>query len=736
MSLPTNQSTTLPAGKQDANIEGTFAARPGAKDTAPAGVRASNDDPASATFADSTNKPQSMGESVKGSLDSLAQQVPSTQSVAEQLPTAQGTADAIKQGASSLLAGISGLAMGATNVTQDNAAETHPESAKARDVDDFHIPGAFEEETTDQEDKEAVKSGLQSAYDSTPSTHDVKNNLPSTQDVKNTLPSTQDVNNTLPSTQSAKPLLPDLPASPTVGTTRSIPESIYGTNRTADTTTNQLAGQVPLESRGVPQVVTDSQKKADVGPEASANRGAIVDKQLMEQELRREVPEEPATSSNTGLNALTGNTNISGAVAGGLASAGAAAAGAATYARNKTHETTGTDPVSVLPESAQRSIDGTSHTSGQNTSSNISGAVSEGLASTGAAAASAATYARQKTHETTGTDPVSVLPESAQRSIDGTSHSGGQATSSTSGSGGVPQVVADSQRQAGVGPEATANPLAVREKKQVEGELQWEVPQEPATGSNSLAGSAGPALSGAAAAAGGAALGAAAYAREKTQQATGTDPATVLPESAQRSIDQRTTAPQSDISSPDRPLHAGAAPGTPRNTVESSAQPDVSYEHRPKTLPQSEIAAREQERGLATGIAPVPAPSSGSDNLAAGRLPSGGLQFPTSSTFNSTPANENTFPRVVDPVLPADAPAPNSLNSPDLHSGVHNGVVGSGSSRPNDVPQGGLQFPHAHDTQHDASSGQISHISSVAYDATSGGVHSGVVGAGARRDQD
>jgi hypothetical protein len=43
-------------------------------------------------------------------------------------------------------------------------------------------------------------------------------------------------------------------------------------------TTAQLAGQVPKEPRGVPETVTDSQQEAHVDPEASANPEAVQDK--------------------------------------------------------------------------------------------------------------------------------------------------------------------------------------------------------------------------------------------------------------------------------------------------------------------------------------------------------------------------------------------------------------------------------------------------------------------------
>lgn len=100
-------------------------------------------------------------------------------------------------------------------------------------------------------------------------------------------------------------------------------------------TTAALAGAVPKEPRGVPEVVQESEKEAGASPEATANPEAVAEKSAVEAELKEKVPEEPATSTGGG---------ITGAVAGGLAAAGAAAAGAAAYAHSK------------LPESAQNAI--------------------------------------------------------------------------------------------------------------------------------------------------------------------------------------------------------------------------------------------------------------------------------------------------------------------------------------------------------------------------------------------
>lgn len=67
----------------------------------------------------------------------------------------------------------------------------------------------------------------------------------------------------------------------------------------AGTTTAALAGQVPLEPRGVPEVVRESQQAAGVGPEAAGNAEAVKEKSATEKELESKVPEEPATSESS-----------------------------------------------------------------------------------------------------------------------------------------------------------------------------------------------------------------------------------------------------------------------------------------------------------------------------------------------------------------------------------------------------------------------------------------------------
>lgn len=92
----------------------------------------------------------------------------------------------------------------------------------------------------------------------------------------------------------------------------------------------------------------------------------------------------------------------------------------------------------------------------------------------------------------------------------------------------VPEIVSESRKEAGFAPEATSNPIAVLEKKEVEQELKEEVPEAPAAADNSVASQisshagAAAATVAAGAAAGAGLFTAAAYtAKEKVEETTG-----------------------------------------------------------------------------------------------------------------------------------------------------------------------------------------------------------------------
>lgn len=195
----------------------------------------------------------------------------------------------------------------------------------------------------------------------------------------------------------------------------------------ATSTTNELAGQVPKESRGVPTVVSESQQEANVAPEASANPEAVSEKKEVEEELQKKVTEEPSTSESGVLG--KSEDGIGAKIAAGAAAGGVAAAGAAVAANEFIKEKTGKDAKAALPESVQQTVDDKAKDS----------AIPQ------QAAASTTDAAR----ETTNT---------------------------------VPEEVSASQKEAGQEPEASASPDAVKEKAAVEDELLKKVPESEAQG--------------------------------------------------------------------------------------------------------------------------------------------------------------------------------------------------------------------------------------------------------------
>ena len=130
----------------------------------------------------------------------------------------------------------------------------------------------------------------------------------------------------------------------------------------AGSSTAAMVGQVPLESRGVPQIVSDSQHQANASPEPSKSPDTVMDKKEVEHEIKDKVPEQPPTSENrTSKSTAT-------AAAGGAAVVGGSAAAA-----------------SGIPSSIQNAISGMnakSDTSPSQTAPGVPETVSDAQAAT------------------------------------------------------------------------------------------------------------------------------------------------------------------------------------------------------------------------------------------------------------------------------------------------------------------------------------------------------------------
>ena len=131
----------------------------------------------------------------------------------------------------------------------------------------------------------------------------------------------------------------------------------------ANSTTAALAGQVPLEPRGVPTVVSESQQDAGVDPEASGSREAVKEKSEVEKELESKVFEEPPTSEGTGAATAGIAAGAGGIVAGGAAAGAVAASGSKGIPSSVQHSidemnkgSSSTPIASTVPDVVQESI--------------------------------------------------------------------------------------------------------------------------------------------------------------------------------------------------------------------------------------------------------------------------------------------------------------------------------------------------------------------------------------------
>lgn len=302
-----------------------------------------------------------------------------------------------------------------------------------------------------------------------------------------------------------------------------------------------LAGQVPKEPRGVPEVVTESQKEAGFAPEAAANSEAVLEKKEVEQELKEKVPEKtPAENDHAPVLEADKSAGIGesvGAVAGGVAAAATVGAGlfaGAIYAaKEKTAEAVGLDKNATVGETASavggKAVDSVGLDSSKTAADNAYLAKDKTLDAVGldknATATDNAYLAKDKTLDAAGLDKHATATDNAYLAKDKTAQATGldkaadnayaakdkavaavgldksaSATdnaylakdkaigatglggSTTTAAGDVPIVVAESQKEAHTSPEAAANAEAVTEKSQFEQELLSQVPKSQAHG--------------------------------------------------------------------------------------------------------------------------------------------------------------------------------------------------------------------------------------------------------------
>jgi hypothetical protein len=301
--------------------------------------------------------------------------------------------------------------------------------------------------------------------------------------------------------------------------------------------TAALAAQVPKEPRGVPEVVTDSQKEAGVAPEAASNAEAVLDKKEVEQELKETVPEQapvadgsateaPTTSPTSNVDIGSSLGAVGGAVAAGATVGAGLFAGAIYSAKESAAEAVGLPKDATVAETAlaakDKAVDAVGLDSSATATDNAVLAKDKTLDAVGldktatasdnavlakdktldavgldktATASDNAILAKDKTLDAVGLDKTATATDNAILAKDKTVDAVGLDSSKTptdnsaspEAAADVPIVVAESQKEAHTSPEAAANAEAVTEKSQVEQELLSEVQKTRATGESAPA---------------------------------------------------------------------------------------------------------------------------------------------------------------------------------------------------------------------------------------------------------
>lgn len=248
-----------------------------------------------------------------------------------------------------------------------------------------------------------------------------------------------------------------------------------------------LAGQVPPKPH-VLHVVEESQHKAGFPPEASANSEAIRGKSEVGEELESKVPEEPAAAEGTGSAKQAKDVTIQSA---GPNSSTAALAGQVPLEPNIQSKAASGEALdstiqSVSPHSTTAGLAGQVPLAVQGSQQDAG--VSPEASANPEAVSKKAAVEKELENKLPKEAPASEGIGPAGSSDDATVQSVGPNSTTAALAGQVPhehrqvpEVVHNSQLEAGSPPEATANSEAINEKAAVEKELESKIPEKPAT---------------------------------------------------------------------------------------------------------------------------------------------------------------------------------------------------------------------------------------------------------------
>ena len=415
----------------------------------------------------------------------------------------------------------------------------------------------------------------------------------------------------------------------------------------AGTTTAALAGNVPLEPRGVPNVVRESQQEAGSALGASSNREAVKEKTEMEQELESKVPQAPAIHEGIPHIQSAGEQSSTAALAGVVP---LEPKGVPEVVKESRKDAGFAPEANANPEAVAEKVE---------MEKELESKVPE----------------EQPIH---GNNIQSVGTNSTTAALAG---------NVPLESRGVPEIVQESQQEAGVAPEASGNPEVVEEKSEMEKELESKVPEAPATseGSNGYMG----ALVGGGIAAGGVTAAATGYAvsKEKPTEGSSIVGSRGLPASIQQSIDEMNkstpiapTVPdvvQESITESHQSPEAAASKAMvgEKSAMESELLHKVKPENdvgepapsSSAALTETAPAATSSSVATAANTKSNPAAEPSSSSAAAAEEPSGAKTFHAPLASTSTPAQPTFQSSMSSAVKQSQATADSRDVSPMSH---------------------------------------------------------------------
>ena len=269
-------------------------------------------------------------------------------------------------------------------------------------------------------------------------------------------------------------------------------------------TTSDLAGQQPKETRGIPQVVRDSQQESARPTISSVAPGTTTSEMAGEQPKETRGVPEVISKDDQDSSGPTISSVAPGSTTNQMAGQQPKETRGVPEIVSESQKEANVDPeASANPEAVEEKKEveqsfmnkvseepSTSESGALGKSEDGVGAkAAAGVAAGGAAVAGGAIAANEMIRDKTGTDPKSSMPQPVQDTVDEKAKESsipekatGESTAERETTDTVPEEVTASQKEAGEDAEAAGNAEAVREKSAMEQELLSKVPSSDAKG--------------------------------------------------------------------------------------------------------------------------------------------------------------------------------------------------------------------------------------------------------------